>query len=57
MTSRQLWTHDHIARCTCCGSWEVISDAELKMRAADALPPLTHCQHLDPYLAQQGVAS
>jgi hypothetical protein len=53
LTSRQLWTHDHLARCSCCGAWEVITDAELHLRANNHMPALTHCDHLDPHLTRQ----
>ncbi len=53
LTSKQKWTHDHLARCTCCGSWEIVTDAEMKMRAASLMPDQTSCTHLDPFLAQQ----
>ena len=57
LTSRQQWRHDHIARCTCCGSWEIVTDIELRMRAAELWPQLDHCEHLDPGLAATEAAS
>lgn len=46
----------HIARCTCCGTWQVISDAELALREADLLPPLDVCEHLEDYLGRDVTA-
>ena len=41
LTSRQAWTLEHIARCTC-GSWTVITEWQLK----STTPPA--CTHLNP---------
>lgn len=41
LTSRQEWTHDHIARCTC-GSWVVLTDRQTKSAS-----PVT-CTHINP---------
>lgn len=48
LTSRQAWTHDHIHRCLTCGAWEVITDAEKRMRQADLMSTPDVCQHLNP---------
>lgn len=29
LTSRQAWTLQHIARCSACGSWVLLTDREL----------------------------
>ena len=43
LTSRQAWTHEHIARCTC-GSWQVITHVELVRRAEGFTP--APCPHI-----------
>ena len=40
LTSRQVWTHDHITRCYCCGAWTVVT------KHGGAKPAI--CQHLTP---------
>ena len=48
LTSRQQWDHDHIARCTGCGAWEIVTDIELRMRAAEQWPdPVGPCEHIE----------
>ena len=53
LTAEQLWTHEHIARCTCCGSWEVITEMEKNLRAAGLMPLADECEHLNKPLAQR----
>lgn len=43
LTSRQQWTHDHIARCTC-GSWVVLTDAQATRLASHDEHP--QCRHV-----------
>ena len=52
LTSVQQWRHDHITRCTCCGSWEIVGNAELKMRSSGMLPLATSYSHLEPFIAR-----
>lgn len=44
LTSRQQWTLDHVARCTC-GSWMVLTDRQLRALAEDFRPPCPHINH------------
>jgi hypothetical protein len=41
LTSRQAWTLEHIARCTC-GSWMVLTDRQLTATDKPA------CPHINP---------
>jgi len=51
LTTRQQWAHDHIARCPCCGSWELITETERAMRELN-LNPRT-CHHIETALTSQ----
>jgi len=44
LTSRQAWTHEHIARCSC-GSWMVVTDRQLHALNNDIHPT---CPHITP---------
>jgi hypothetical protein len=49
LTSRQEWTHSHIARCSC-GSWVVLTDRQFRDRQLYALAedfrfPCPHINH------------
>jgi hypothetical protein len=47
LTSRQQWDHDHITRCEGCGAWEIVTDIEMRMRAAEQWPAfVAPCQHI-----------
>jgi hypothetical protein len=56
ISHRQQYLHDHIARCTCCGAWEIITEIELNMRAAELMPPATDCEHLNPNLNREAAS-
>ena len=45
ISHRQQYLHDHIARCTGCGAWEIVTDIELRMRAADQWPAAAVSPH------------
>jgi hypothetical protein len=48
LTARQQWDHDHIARCEGCGTWEIVTDIELRMRAAEQWPAFVGpCTHIE----------
>lgn len=45
------WREDilrRIRRCPTCGAWEVITQAEKRIRQADLMPTPTVCHHLNP---------
>jgi len=45
LTTKQQWTHEHIARCTC-GAWVVLTEREMKALAEDFERP-DFCKHLN----------
>lgn len=48
LTSRQAWTHDHIARCPTCGAWEVITEREATFRELGIHATPVICKHFNP---------
>ena len=48
LTRHQAWTHDHITRCGCCGSWTVITESDADAIADERYVWPVICQHLTP---------
>ena len=55
LTSRQQWGLEHITRCPCCGTWELITEREQAMRDL-GLNPAT-CHHITDALTRQDNAA
>ena len=53
LTSRQVWTHEHITRCYCCGAWTVLTEQEADLIADERYDPPAICEHLTPNAARK----
>jgi len=56
LTSRQVWTHDHITRCYCCGAWTVLTERDVDLIADERYTPPATCKHLNPEQPRREVA-
>lgn len=45
LTGVQAWTLDHITHCPSCGTWEVVTDRELRSRQEPTFVEPSWCRH------------